>query len=88
MTAAETLHLVSIDDYLTLPSLAAYLLIEPDRPLVVVHRRAPAGGFTAQVYGGPDAVIPFDDVGCSLPLADLYDRVDFTAAAAAAAARE
>ena len=65
---------------MTIPTLTAYLLIETDRRLVVGHPRAPLA-FTAEVYEGPDAVIPFDDVGCSLPLAELYDRVDFTAAA-------
>jgi hypothetical protein len=74
---------------LTIPSLTACVLIESDRPRVVVHRRtADSADFAAELYEGLDSVIPFDDVGCALPLAELYDRVDFTAAAAAAAATD
>ena len=70
------------DAYLTIPTLTAYVLIETDRPRVIVHRRAADGaGFAAELYEGADALIAFDDVGCSLRLADLYDRVDFGAAA-------
>jgi Uma2 family endonuclease len=66
------------DAYLTIPTLTAYVLIETDRPRVVVHRRAPDGaGFAAELYEGADDVIALDDVGCTLRLADLYDRVDF-----------
>jgi Uma2 family endonuclease len=68
------------DAYLTIPSLSAYLLIESSRPRVVVHRRGEGGNFVAEVYEGLDAVIPLDDVGCSLALAELYERVDFAAA--------
>lgn len=68
------------DAYLTIPTLSAYVLIETDRPRVVVHRRAPDGGFVAELYEGVDAVVAFDDVGCALRLAELYERVDFTAA--------
>jgi Uma2 family endonuclease len=65
--------------YLTIPTLTAYLLIETERPRVVVHRRT-AGNFVAEVYEGRDATIPLDDIECSIPLAELYERVDFTAA--------
>jgi Uma2 family endonuclease len=69
------------DAYLTIPSLSAYLLIESSHPRVVVHRRGPDRNFVPELYEGMDAVIPFDDVGCALSLAELYERVDFTAAA-------
>lgn len=64
------------DAYLTIPSLLAYLLVEPDEPKVVVHRRS-ADGFVAEVYEGLDAVISLSEVEIELPLAELYDRVDF-----------
>ena len=67
------------DAYLTIPTLAAYLLIETERPRVVVHHRTPEG-FVAQVYEGVDATIPLDAVGADLALKELYERVDFAAA--------
>lgn len=68
------------DAYLTIPSLTDYLLIETGRPRVVVHARTDAG-FVTRVYEGTQAVVPLETIGADLPLADLYERVDFTAAA-------
>jgi len=62
--------------YLTIPSLITYLLIETDCPRVVVHRRTDHG-FVAEVYEGIDATIPLDAVDAELPLAELYERVEF-----------
>ena len=67
------------DAYLTIPTLAAYLLIETERPRVVVHRRSPEG-FFAQVYDGTEATIPLEAIDTELSLAELYERVDFAAA--------
>lgn len=73
------------DAYLTVGSLAAYLLIETDVPRVTVYRRTDSG-FVPEQYDGTEAVVPLDDLGTTLPLAELYDRVDFAAAAAENAA--
>lgn len=69
------------DAYLTIASLTAYVLIETDRARVVVHRRGADGGFAAELYEGMDSSITFEDVGCTMGLSELYERVDFTAAA-------
>lgn len=68
------------DAYLTIPTRSAYLLIERDRPRVVVHHRTPEG-FVAREYDGLEASIPLDAIGTDLALRELYERVDFTAAA-------
>ena len=67
------------DAYLTIPTLSAYLLIETERPRVVVHHRTPEG-FVARAYEGTDATIPLDAIGTDLTLSELYERVDFAAA--------
>jgi Uma2 family endonuclease len=64
------------DAYLTIPSLSAYLLVEQEMPAVVVHRRTEQG-FVREVYEGLSAVIPLPDLDTSLPLAELYDGVEF-----------
>jgi len=69
------------DAYLTIPTLGAYVLIESTRPRVVVYRRGADGAFSAELYEGIDSTIPFDDIACTLRLSELYERVDFTAAA-------
>ena len=64
-------------DYLTLPSLMVYILVEQDEPFVVVHRR---GGevFDREVYERLDAVIPLPEIGVELPLTEIYDDVEFS----------
>jgi Uma2 family endonuclease len=67
--------------YLTIPTLSAYLMIETTLPRVVAHERAADGQFAVQVYEGLDASIDLPAIGTSLTLAELYERVDFAAAA-------
>ena len=62
--------------YFTLPSLMAYLIIETERTRVVVHRRTESG-FIAEVYEGMDAVVPLEAIQAEIPLAELYERVEF-----------
>lgn len=62
--------------YLTIPTLMAYLVVETDRPRVVLHRRTDAG-FVSEAYEGAEAVIPLEAIECELPLAELYERVNF-----------
>jgi Uma2 family endonuclease len=64
------------DAYQTIPSLGAYLLVEQETPLVVVFRRT-EHGFVREVYQGLDAVIPLPEIGTDLPLAELYETVEF-----------
>jgi Uma2 family endonuclease len=64
--------------YLTIPTLAVYLLVETDRPAVAVCRRTDHG-FITDLYEGRDAVIPLDSIGTELSLAELYERVSFNA---------
>jgi len=61
------------DAYLTIPSLKALLLVEPDDALVTVHRRKPDGGFAVEIHRGMDAVIPLPEIDAELPLAELFE---------------
>src|SRR5262245_54744430 len=65
------------DAYLTIPSLSVYVLIEQDTAVVVALRRTEAG-FVREVYEGLDAVLPLREIGIDLPLADIYETVEFT----------
>jgi Uma2 family endonuclease len=64
------------DAYLTIPSLGVYLLVEQESATVVAYRRTP-GGFVQDIYQGLDAVIPLPEVGTELPLAEIYEGVEF-----------
>jgi Uma2 family endonuclease len=64
------------DAYLTIPSLAVYLLVEQETPAVVAFRRT-EHGFVREVYQGLDAVVPLGEIETDLPLAEVYDTVEF-----------
>ncbi|MGH2548696.1 MAG: Uma2 family endonuclease, partial [Thermomicrobiales bacterium] len=64
------------DAYLSIPSLCVYALVEQEMALVVVFRRT-GNGFAREVYEGMDAVLPLPEVGIDLPLAEIYDAVEF-----------
>jgi Uma2 family endonuclease len=66
------------DAYLTIPSLKVLLLIDPDSPTVTLYRRVAEGGFTIERHAGPDQTIPLPEIDTTLPLAELYERVEFS----------
>lgn len=65
------------DAYTMIPTLSVYLLAEQEFAGMTVHRRTEQG-FIREVYKGIDAVIPLPEIGMELPLAELYDGVEFT----------
>lgn len=71
------------DAYLTIPTLGHYLIVDTKSPRVVVYSRDERnGGFGVRIFDGLEAVISLDAVGAQLPLAELYERVDFAEAEA------
>ena len=52
------------------------ILIEQDTAAVVALRRT-ASGFVREVYEGLDAVLPLGAIGIDLPLAEIYEAVEF-----------
>lgn len=66
------------DAYLTIPSLKVLIFAESETPAVIVHRRKSEGGFAVESHSGLDAVIPLPEIDASLPLAELYEQVEFS----------
>jgi Uma2 family endonuclease len=65
------------DAYLTIPSLQVYVLVEQETAAVIVFRRA-GDDFIREVRHGLDAVLPLPEIEIELPLAEIYDGVEFT----------
>jgi Uma2 family endonuclease len=65
------------DAYLSIPSLKVLLFAESDSPSVLVYRRKAGGGFTMEEYEGIESTIPLPEIDAGLPLAELYERVEF-----------
>lgn len=64
------------DAYLTIPTLAVYLLVEQESASVTAYRRTDTG-FVGEVYTGETAVIPLPEIETELPLGEIYARVEF-----------
>ena len=65
------------DAYFTLPSMKVLVFVEPDAPEALVYRATPEGGFAMECHCGIDAVVPLPEIDAALPLAGVYDRVEF-----------
>jgi Uma2 family endonuclease len=63
--------------YLTIPSLCVYLLVEQEGPTVEVFRRTEQG-FVREMYAGLEAVIPLAEIDTELPLAEIFEDVEFS----------
>jgi len=64
------------DAYLTIPSLSVYVLVEQETAAVVALRRTDSG-FVREVHEGLGAVLPLGAIGIDLPLAEIYEAVEF-----------
>ena len=64
------------DAYLSIPSLDAYVLIDQQTPAAVVFRRTESG-FIREVYEGLEAAVPLPEIDTILPLAEIYEAVEF-----------
>lgn len=65
------------DAYLAIPSLGVYLLVEQDMPFLVAYRRTDHG-FVREEYEGLGAILPLPEIGIDLPLAEIYEAVEFS----------
>ncbi|HLY16546.1 MAG TPA: hypothetical protein VKR61_04950 [Bryobacteraceae bacterium] len=64
------------EHYRTLPSLTDYLTVAQDRPHIEYWNRRETGSSLVE-YGDISQTIRLDSVGAILPLAEVYDKVDF-----------
>ncbi|HYN78005.1 MAG TPA: Uma2 family endonuclease [Lamprocystis sp. (in: g-proteobacteria)] len=64
--------------YRMLPSLRAYLLLSQQRVAAELFLRQPGGDWLLSTYTDPRDCIPLPLLDTELPLAEVYDKVDFT----------
>lgn len=67
-----------VEEYKTIPGLAAILLVDTEAPQVTVHRRH-GEAWVSNPVEGLGSVIALDAIGARLALSDLYEGIDFTA---------
>jgi Uma2 family endonuclease len=64
--------------YRRIESLKIVVLVFQDEAHVEAHIRQPDGSFSLREYEGLDEILPLDALGVELPLAEIYQGVDFT----------
>jgi len=65
------------EHYRTLDSLSDYLLVAQGSPTVEHFERRPDDRWLLSTYKGLDAVVPIASAGCSLPLMEVYDKLEW-----------
>lgn len=63
--------------YRTLETLQEYVLISQDSANIERFTRQPGGDWLLSAASGLDATVTLASVGCTLALADVYEKVDF-----------
>jgi Uma2 family endonuclease len=63
--------------YRQVPSLREYLLVSQHEARIDQYVRAEGGGWTLREAAGRDAVLTLTSVGCELPLAEVYAKVEW-----------
>jgi Uma2 family endonuclease len=66
--------------YQAIPSLHEYLLLASDRVHADLYERQESGLWLRRSADALEDVVRLDSVGCTLKLADLYEKVEFDAA--------
>ena len=62
--------------YRDVPSIQAYLIVDQHRVLVELYTRSETG-WHIQCFSDLDDEVPLTALDCSLPLRDIYQRIDF-----------
>jgi Uma2 family endonuclease len=63
--------------YRQIPSLREYLLVSQQRVQVELYSCGDDGRWTLSDYSAPTDSVPLASVGCTLALAEVFDKVEF-----------
>jgi Uma2 family endonuclease len=67
------------EHYRRLPSLNEYLIVAQQRPYVEQWTRQPENRWLVTEFFNSTEIIQLESFGCTLPLAEIYHQIDFTA---------
>lgn len=59
------------------PTLTDYVLVAQDQPQIEHYHRATDGEWTYRLHRGLDATVKLPSIGCTLKLAEVFERVTF-----------
>ncbi len=59
------------------PTLSDYVLVSQDKPQIEHFAKTVDGQWTYQLHAGLDGVVVIASIGCTLQMAEVYDRIVF-----------
>jgi len=68
---------VKFAHFRTLESLTDYLLVSQDNASIEQRTRQPDNKWLLSIYQGLDSVVPIPSIDCELPLAEVYERIEW-----------
>ena len=68
-----------VEEYKSVTSLQHIVLIDPDRPAVLLYARGADGVWTNEEFEGLERALPLTALGLELPLAEVYEGLTFEA---------
>ena len=81
-TSGRTDRIEKVREYAAIPSLRRYVILEArSAGLLVLHRQHADEAWTAKALTG-DETLDLPEIGIEIPVAELYEDVDFTGTAA------
>jgi Uma2 family endonuclease len=65
------------EQYRKIDSLLEYVLVSQSRAHIEVFAKSPSGQWVLSEFTGLDTTCRFDSIDCSIPLAEIYDKIVF-----------
>jgi Uma2 family endonuclease len=62
-------------NYQTIPTVAAVVLVDQFRAVITTYRRGAEGSWDMEFIGDLEETLELPEIGCSLPLRRIYERV-------------
>lgn len=66
-----------VSEYRTVPDIGCVILVDPEVPRAIIHRRE-GPGWRDRICAGPDQVVEISEIGAVLALGDVYAGLEFS----------
>jgi Uma2 family endonuclease len=83
-TSGHTDRIVKLREYAAVDSIRRYVIVESASAGLTVHERQAAGQRWTVAPATVDDLLPLPEIGIAIPVAELYESVDFPASATGA----
>ena len=76
-TSGRMDRIIKVREYAAVDTITRYVIVESAYAGLTIHQRQAAGQAWTSVTATADDLLPLPELGIEIPLADLYEGVDF-----------